>query len=62
MAELNIAEKLKKRGNHVVLYPNIDEYDILVANGDEKIKIDVKDYRNPRGYNVSQSPRYRFHT
>lgn len=36
MSELRIAEKLRKRGHYVILYPNIDEYDILVQKGDKK--------------------------
>lgn len=47
-AELTLAEKLKKLGIQVNLWPNFDSYDLLIVFPDgEAWAIDVKDWANP---------------
>ena len=50
IGEIKIYEKLcaKFKDLEVTLYPNIDEFDISISNGDICINLDVKDHVNPR--------------
>ncbi len=49
IGEIKIYEKLcaKFKDLEVTLYPNIDEFDIRISNGDICINLDVKDHTNP---------------
>ncbi|MCH6265337.1 hypothetical protein [Neobacillus citreus] len=47
MSEIRLAEKLRKKGLMVTLYPNVDQYDIQAEANDKRIFMDVKDYRSP---------------
>jgi hypothetical protein len=47
MSEMRIAEKLRKKGYIVTLYPNVDQYDIKAEVNEKRIFMDVKDYRSP---------------
>ena len=49
IGEIKIYENLcnKFKDLEVTLYPNIDEFDISISNGDICINLDVKDHTNP---------------
>lgn len=49
ISENRIYKNLKERYKslEVVLYPNIDEYDVSISNGDICINLDIKDHRTP---------------
>lgn len=44
---INLIQKYKDL--EIILYPNIDEFDISISNGDTYINLDVKDHKNPLG-------------
>lgn len=61
ISELRIAERLIRKGYQVELYPNVDEYDLLVSEDGKTIFLDVKDFRDPRtlaNFFNHQSPAY----
>src|SRR5690625_2655918 len=47
ISENNIARRLQARGYSIQMYPNIDDYDILVERNGESIHLDVKDFYDP---------------
>lgn len=49
IGEIKMYKKLSKKFEDldVVLYPNIDEFDISISNGDVCINLDVKDHKTP---------------
>lgn len=49
ISEYRIYKSLKEnyKNLEVILYPNIDEYDISISDGDICMNLDVKDHRNP---------------
>ncbi|MGI2295681.1 hypothetical protein [Paenibacillus sp. GXUN7292] len=48
MSEMKLADFLKRKGYGVELFPNIDEYDLAVSLNNNKIFLDVKDFKDPR--------------
>ncbi|KRE50658.1 hypothetical protein [Paenibacillus sp. Soil724D2] len=47
LAEIQLANRLIKKGYKVEMYPDVDRYDLAVHESDQVIFFDVKDYRNP---------------
>lgn len=47
ISESRLQERLEKKGYTVVMYPNIDEYDLHASRGSIQLKIDTKDYLSP---------------
>lgn len=49
IGEIEIYKRLQSRFNdyEVELYPNVDEYDISISNGEKSIALDIKDVRDP---------------
>jgi ribosomal protein S27AE len=47
LAELQIANRLTKKGYQVKMYPEVDRFDVAVHESGQIIYFDVKDYRNP---------------
>lgn len=61
LSELRIGERLTRKGYQVELYPNVDEYDLVVSEDGQSIFLDVKDFRDPRtlaNFFNHQSPAY----
>ncbi|NEN84698.1 hypothetical protein [Paenibacillus elgii] len=48
ISETKLADFLKRKGYGVELYPNIDEYDLAVSLHNNKIFLDIKDFKDPR--------------
>jgi len=46
VSELRVMRKVEKEGAAVRLWPEFDEYDLLVLAGDDEFKIDVKEYQS----------------
>ncbi|MFS0615367.1 hypothetical protein [Lederbergia ruris] len=47
ISEHNIAERLSNKGYSVQMYPEIDNFDILVKCNGQTLALDVKDFYNP---------------
>lgn len=48
ISEMKIAGFVVQKGYDVELYPNIDEYDLAVSLGHNKVFLDIKDFKDPR--------------
>lgn len=48
ISEMKIADFLERKGYEVELFPNIDEYDLAISHNVSKIRLDVKDFKDPR--------------
>ncbi|MEC0136457.1 hypothetical protein P4H94_06100 [Paenibacillus macerans] len=48
MSELRMAERLRKKGYEVDLYPNIDTFDLSVKQNGHEFFLDVKDFKDPQ--------------
>jgi ribosomal protein S27AE len=47
LSELQLANRLTKKGYQVEMYPDVDRFDLAVHESDQVKYFDVKDYRNP---------------
>ncbi|MFS0555058.1 hypothetical protein [Brevibacillus sp. 179-C9.3 HS] len=48
ISETKLAVYLKRKGYRVELFPNVDEYDLAVSLNNNRIFLDVKDFKDPR--------------
>ncbi|MBG9795966.1 hypothetical protein ABD76_27435 [Paenibacillus dendritiformis] len=48
ISELRLAERLRKKGYEVEMYPNVDQFDLCVKQAGRDFFLDVKDFKDPR--------------